>query len=440
MRFSAAKEYVVGRLPATMKTFNSAQLRRLASKHLGLRRQLQAVEQKLRAKEAELKNLQQRLDNIPIALYILDLEGTITWANKHLLDMLGLPKKEVVGKHFTKFIPEPQRSEAATRHSIKMQGGEVPPAIHRTILAREGEIYVSSTNTPLIDENGRTTGTFTCLYNTTGYQKANQSWTRKQVLESLAQLAGGFAHEFNNLIMAIQAAAQRIEPFIENEELIFGKTTQSSNALKAIQTILSSCERGSGLIRSVRLFSRHVLFSIINPIDPELVIRSIIEELRENHESHDIEIDFHLSQTPKIMSDPNQINILINNLCNNAADFMPNGGRIIVSLKKVTLTSQLETESGTMLGPNPEQGELQKDYVEISVKDNGPGISPENRARIFEPFFSTNHRTGLGLSETLGLVDTLRGGIILESVLNEGTEVRVLIPVAEIEQQVSVAN
>jgi signal transduction histidine kinase/ABC-type cobalamin transport system ATPase subunit len=231
-------------------------------------------------------------------------------------------------------------------------------------------------------------------------------------MEAVGRLVGGVAHDFNNVLTAIQLAAGSL-----------AQTLASALQHSDLNDIVSSAERGAQLTRQLLAFARggesrpkHVeLGELVRKLQPAL----------QREVSQDVELDLQVDPTPNVIfADPTELERVLSNLCRNGSDAMPTGGRLQISVRPAALTTFAAM-----------RGELRPDrsYVELTVSDTGTGISDEVRSHLFEPFFTTKPRgygTGLGLSNVYTIVQHCSGHIEVISEPGIGTTFRVYFPLA----------
>jgi PAS domain S-box-containing protein len=232
-----------------------------------------------------------------------------------------------------------------------------------------------------------------------------------QKMEAIGILAGGIAHDFNNLLSVILNCTEFAMEGLAPGEPRFGDLVE----------IKHSAGRAAELTRQLLAFSRKQVW---RPSDVDLsVIASNLEKMLRRIVGEDISIVQVLESSPWVVrADPGQIEQVMMNLVVNARDAMPNGGKITISTRNVEISepayaSQIDVELGS--------------YVELVVADTGMGMSAETLGRVFEPFFTTKERgkgTGLGLATVYGIVRQCGGGILVESVLGQGSEFHVFLP------------
>jgi signal transduction histidine kinase len=231
-------------------------------------------------------------------------------------------------------------------------------------------------------------------------RRAEDQLARVQRMEAVGQLSGGIAHDFNNLLQAV----------IGNIDLARSRTTDPK-AAKFLEHAIAAAE--------LLAFSRKQRLEP-SAIDVNALIGGLIEMLRSTIGSG-VVIETRLEPAAwRGLADATQLELIVLNLAINARDAMPEGGVIVIGTANATLAAPGRAEE-------PQQG----DYVELAVADNGTGIAADVMAKVFEPFFTTKEvgkGSGLGLSQVLGLAQQLGGGVRLESVVGQGTTVRVYLP------------
>ena len=240
---------------------------------------------------------------------------------------------------------------------------------------------------------------------------------QSQKLEAIGTLAGGVAHDFNNLMTAV----------LGNAWLLKEDCPPDSSVYQAADAIENAAERASELTQKLLGFARRGRKESV-PVDLESSVSEVIGLLRRTLErTIDIEQDF-AAERSVIRGDPSQLHQIILNLAVNARDAMPSGGRLRFATRSLEL-DQGACELRPGLKPGP--------HVEISVSDTGEGIPRENLERIFEPFFTTKEPgkgTGMGLSMVYGMVKAHGGLIGVESRPARGATFRMLFPLVDEEE------
>lgn len=233
-----------------------------------------------------------------------------------------------------------------------------------------------------------------------------------QRLEAVGLLAGGVAHEFNNILMGISGYAHLL---MQAEEL-------GDGARGDLREILQLADRAAGLTRGLLAFGRKQRLER-QILDVNSICKSL-GRLFDKVIGEDIDVWFDLAEPPPCANaDPGQIEQVLMNLVLNARDAMPEGGRLIVATRVVRLGGGFSSEPGFVPGL----------FVELSVGDTGAGMDGETMDRLFEPFFTTkdvSQGSGLGLPTAYGIVKQHGGDIRVESVLGQGSVFRVYLPAA----------
>src|SRR4051812_25394363 len=241
-------------------------------------------------------------------------------------------------------------------------------------------------------------------------EAAENALKQSQRLEALGQLTGGVAHDFNNLLMVVGGSAQRLK-----------RRHQAPEDLRSLDMIDSAVRKGTNLTRQLLSFARRQSLSpkVIDLVDCIERFREILQQSIPG----DVEIAFEAPpQQIAVKIDPDEFEIALLNLTLNARDAMPDGGRIIISVR----TATLDEHSGP--------GSLRGEYAVVAFSDTGSGIPDDIRERIFEPFFTTkkvDRGTGLGLSQVYGFVQQSQGTITVTSGSGTGTTFELLLPCCE---------
>ena len=240
-----------------------------------------------------------------------------------------------------------------------------------------------------------------------------------QRLEALGQLAGGVAHDLNNVLAAIMSLAELV-----------GLEPQSEQATTDLAEVKQTTRRGAALVRQLLIFARHDLPSRA-AIDLNAVV-SGFEHLLHRTLSQSIGVEVQLTPNlPAILGDPSEIEQVLLNLAINARDAMAGGGLLRIETTLVWLDEiYAETHADVTCGP----------YVRLLVADTGSGMSPEVQARIFDPFYTTKpvgQGTGLGLATVYGILTQQGGHIDVYSEQGHGTAFKLYFPIADREAAVA---
>jgi PAS domain S-box-containing protein len=269
-------------------------------------------------------------------------------------------------------------------------------------------------------EDGKPIRMVGCHINITGRKRAEEEWKRlqdqlqqAQKMEAIGTLAGGIAHDFNNILGAILGYAEMAQEV----------SPAGSILRKDIDQIVKAGHRAKELVKQILAFSRQAETEHI-PVQPALIIKETLYMLRSSLPStiaFQQDID---EEAGPILADPTQIHQVMLNLCTNAFHAMEaTGGTLSISLKNRELTGEdLASESHVHPGR----------FVQLSIGDTGPGIAPEIREKIFDPYFTTKEvgkGTGMGLAIIHGIAKSYKGFVSYHSRLGEGTVFHVYLPV-----------
>ncbi|MGA7828140.1 MAG: CHASE4 domain-containing protein [Geobacteraceae bacterium] len=235
-----------------------------------------------------------------------------------------------------------------------------------------------------------------------------------QKMEAVGQLAGGVAHDFNNILCAIIGFASLVDMSMKEDD----------PAKPHLEQILAASDRASQLVSGLLAFSRK---QVINPhpIDMNRIVRDV-QKILERLITEDIDLQIRLFETElNVLVDPGQIDQVIINLVTNAKDAMPSGGRLVIETGIEPLPSELLKAAGAVSG---------KHYAALTVRDTGTGMDSATREKLFEPFYTTKEvgkGTGLGLSIVYGIVKQHNGFINVDSELRKGTTFTVFFPLVK---------
>ena len=262
-----------------------------------------------------------------------------------------------------------------------------------------------------IELHGRPLLSLSLFRDVTTQRRLEEQLLQSQKMEAIGQLAGGVAHDFNNILTVIQGHAT----------LLTASDTLNEAAAKSAQQIAQAAERAAGLTRQLLAFSRRHL---IQPrrLDMNKIVGNMTNMLGRLI-GEDIALQLNYCQAPPMVeADAGMMEQMLLNLAVNARDAMPKGGRLGIR------TALTEVDEAHVLHHAEARAGL---FVCVSISDTGTGISPENLPRIFEPFFTTKEvgkGTGLGLATVYGVVKQHQGWIEVESELGKGSTFNVYIP------------
>jgi len=363
----------------------------------------------LRVTEQRLLTL---FETVNLIVLGLDATGKVNYVNPYLLNLAGYSREEAFGSDWMeRFLPVRQRSQMRGVFLELLERG-LHPHYQNPILTKAGEErMISWHNTVLRNVEGRPTGTLSIGEDVTEHGRLEEQFRQAQKMEAVGRLAGGVAHDFNNVLTAIFG-------YVELLKVEFAAGSPQRDDLDEIR---KAADRAAGLTRQLLAFSRQQVLEpvVLNPNglieDVQKMLRRIIGE--------DVRLEVSLAAgAGNVRADPGQLQQVLLNLAVNARDAMPKGG----ALRVATAAIELPPEYGT-----PSQPVQAGPYIQLDVTDTGVGMTRETASRIFEPFFTTKEKgkgTGLGLSTVYGIVKQSGGYIWVDSAPGRGTTFSIFLP------------
>ncbi len=375
----------------------------------------------LRAAEVRFSRF---FNNTPLAIASVDRDGRIGRSNAPFARLFGAVVRRSPGEPrplLISSVAERDRSRLAEALTEAIAGQSTIAPVEATLADRADRsvrFYLSAVQDA--QPSGDDEAAIVYALDTTEQRALEQQFAQSQKMQAIGQLAGGVAHDFNNMLTAI----------IGFSDLLLQSHRPNDPFFQDIMNIKQNANRAAGLVGQLLAFSRQ------QTLRPErVVINDVLADLnillgRLLGETVELKV-IHGRDLWPVMADVNQLNQVMLNLAVNARDAMPEGGRLLVRTANVPSADALRIAS-----EGGQDGLAPGDYVMIEIADTGTGMSPEVRAKIFEPFFTTKDvgkGTGLGLSTVYGIVKQSGGAIAVESTLGSGTTFRVLFPRAAAE-------
>ncbi|HSK46193.1 MAG TPA: PAS domain S-box protein [Candidatus Binatia bacterium] len=361
----------------------------------------------------------QLLEAAPDAILEVNAEGRITVVNAAAEKIFGYTRAELIGQNIEMLVPEDKRSVHARYRAGYAQNPRVRPmgpGLELEAQRKDGtrlpvEISLSPNRSheaenviAIVRDVSQRNHMETML------RLSQERLRQAEKLESLGRLAGGVAHEFNNLLSMILGYSELLLPTLESDA---SKTY--------VAKISTSAKRAASLTRQLLAFGRRQVLSL-RSLDMNDVVTDncqIASRLLDDS----IEMEVHLAPEPAwIKADPAQIEQIIANLASNAQAAMPQGGKMAFAVSTVEIDDAHASQYPSLMPGK---------YVVLSVSDTGEGMKPEVKARLFEPFFSTREfgqGTGLGLASMYGIVLQSGGGVSVQSEPGKGTTFQVFLP------------
>jgi len=376
-----------------------------------------------RQAEEKLQASEKRIEDIVFSssdwIWEVDAKGKYTFASGRVEQILGYTPEELIGK-----TPFEMMSEEDAKHIKKIFekiAADKKPIIdlENRNLTKQGEIvYLLTNGVPIINENGELAGYRGMDKDITDRKKVEEEYRKLQAqllqaqkMESVGRLAGGVAHDFNNMLSVI----------LGNAELAMNKVDPSDASYRNLQEILHAAQRSADITRKLLAFARR---QIITPqvLDLNEAIEKMLRILRRL-----IGENIDLSWRPGaglwfVNIDPSQLDQILANLCINARDAITETGKLTIETDN-TIFDQ------AYCADHP--GFVPGEYVLLSVSDDGCGMDKETLSNLFEPFFTTKgigKGTGLGLATVYGIIKQNKGFINIYSEPGKGTTFKIYLP------------
>jgi PAS domain S-box-containing protein len=373
--------------------------------------------------ETQAYKLINAVEQSPVGILISDLKGVAQYANAKFSSMSGFSLEELLDsgrpalmdgidsqEHFKAFLEQVAAGQEWQ--------GEV------SMRRKDGSrLWESMKVSPIRNQAGEITHLLCLCEDITERVRLEEQLRQAQKMESLGTLAGGIAHDFNNMLAIINGYT---------EVCLTKAPVQQDESLKRyLKEVHGASQRAVGLVQRILTFSRKTEVRVV-PLNLNKLIRELGTLLAETF-PRTITFDFELDETlPMLLADQNQMQQVIMNLCVNARDAMQKGGRLLVS------TSKASADEVARL-----QGDPGRSYVCLKVGDTGVGMSPEVKARIFEPFYTTKQDsggTGLGLAMVYGIIASHKGLLDVQSTVGVGSTFCLYFPAASPEGSSSSAT
>lgn len=372
------------------------------------------TEQKIREQAA-------LLDVATDAIFVRDLDDRILYWNKAAERLYGCHKNEAIGKKTEEIWREKKISKIQSALNTLVENGSWKGELYQT--TRFGkEITVESRWTLLKEFENKAQSILVVNTDITQKKLLESQFLRAQRLESIGTLSSGIAHDLNNVLAPILMTAQLLESQLHDER-----------SKRLLPILINNAKRGANLVKQVLSFTRG-MEGDRTLVQPKHLINEIKQVVRETFPKT-IQVSDEIPQNLWMISgDATQLHQVMMNLCVNARDAMPNGGKLTIEAANFIVD-----ENYAQMHLDAKVGS----HIMISIADTGVGISPEVLDRVFEPFFTTKELgkgTGLGLSTVLGIVKSHGGFINVQSDINKGSNFQVYLPAQEIKETLEEAE
>ncbi len=372
----------------------------------------QRVALALRESEARFRQL---IEVMGEGMWVLDAQGTTTFVNRRMAEMLGYLPGEMVGRSLFDFVAEADLEQA---HRNMAERREAQGAQHDfRFRCKDGaDLWAIVTRTPVVDDAGQVVSLLGVITDITERRRQEQVQLQSQKLESLGVLAGGIAHDFNNLLTAI----------LGNISLAQLCLAKASPALPYLEKMELTVQRATNLTRQMLAYSGLGHFTV-GPLDLNQAVEEMSHLLSVSI-SKKVALRYHLQAgLPILMGEVSQIQQVVMNLVTNASEAIGDAEGM-VSIR----TGTRDYDQNALARDFPGQAIEPGTFLALDVSDTGQGMTPEVQARIFEPFFTTKFTgRGLGLSAMQGIVRGHKGGIRVYSEPGKGSTFKLIFPAGQ---------
>ena len=361
--------------------------------------------------EEQIRKLSRAVEQSPASIVITDLAGRIEYVNPKFTQLTGYTFEEVRGQNPRVLKGDETPAEEYRRLWQTISRGDEWRGEFHNRKKDGGRYWELASISPVVDAEGRVTHYLAVKEDITDRKALEEQLRQAQKLDSIGRLAGGVAHDFNNMVQVI----------LGNVDLALEKTPPGSTVHESLEEIRKAARRSADLTEQLLAFARK---QTIAPslVDLNTTVETLLTLLRRL-----IGGEVHLAWLPAsdlgpVKVDPTQVHQVLANLCLNARDAIGDAGKITIQSGKAIFD-----EAYCAHHPTVTPGE----YVSLSVSDEGCGMDKETLAHLFEPFFTTKgvgKGTGLGLATVYGIVEQNHGFIQVESEPAQGTVVRIYLP------------
>ena len=364
----------------------------------------------IRQKEESEQHLRKMFENAQVGILKIDELNIVREVNPRMKVLCGA--EELIGKHMYDFLNS-ENQEKFQQIIAKNKAGQSSQEELEISSKNKPPVTVLMSSVPSFDETGRYTGSEAIVTDISDNKKMQRQLIQSQKMEALGTMAGGFAHEFKNILQAIKLWTEGALQDLPDESELHNN----------LNRVLQSINKGSDIVYQILLFSRDQKPEL-KPVKVSTILDDGLKMVRAALPTTIIiqsDID---PNAGFILGDAIRIHQVLLNLCTNAAHAMREKvGRLNVGLENIQ--TRCETASARWRHAKPGS------YVQLTVQDNGIGMDSQTIERIYEPFFTTKEQgegTGMGLSTVHGIIEDHGGNIDVESAPGQGTTFRILFP------------
>jgi PAS domain S-box-containing protein len=350
-------------------------------------------------------------ENSVDGMRLTDEAGSIVAVNQAFCKLVGMQREELEGKPFTVIYAESERPERILqKYRQRFRERVIEKQIERKLTLRNGNLVTFEDTNSFVELRGQPPLLLGLFRDVTAQKRLEEQLRQSQKMEAIGQLAGGVAHDFNNILTVIHGHAS-----------LLSAANLSGTPARSAQQISHAAERAAGLTRQLLTFSRR---QVMQPrrLDINEVVSNMTKMLgRILGEDIALQLNY-FPQPALVQADASMMEQVLLNLAVNSRDAMPKGGQLSLRILTVDVDERHVAQH-----PEARAGR----FVCLTVSDTGCGIPPEILRHIFEPFFTTKEvgkGTGLGLATVYGIVKQHQGWIEVESQLGKGTSFAVFLP------------
>ena len=377
------------------------------------------AEEALLESEKRFKNLAEML---PEAVFESDADMNLTYVNQRALSLFGYSEQDFKNGLCSFDMLVPEQREAALKKLERRSRGEDLPASEYLGLKKDGTEFPLLLHAVPILQDKTIKGVRGIIVDMSEIKKLESELQQAHKMEAIGNLAGGIAHEFNNVLGIIMG----------NTELAMDDVPDWNPAKEYLKEIRTASFRAKEVVRQILSFARKTMTDL-KPLDINTIVKESLKLMRVSIPTM-IDIQLKIPSGPKmILGDPTEIHQIVINLCTNAAHAMRAAGGIL----EVCVSESSLDEHAAAHYEEIDPG----DFIKLTVKDSGQGISPDVLGKVFEPYFTTKEfgeGSGMGLAVVYGLVKKCNGAIKIDSSVGEGTTVEIFLP--EINGQIPAEN
>jgi PAS domain S-box-containing protein len=383
-------------------------------------RRREHAEKQLIASEQRYRTL---IETVRDLVFIIEPNGNIAYLNPEFEKITGYPPEDFIGRPFFDVLAPEYVESTIDRFKRGIAGEEIPVYEVKVKHKNRGNVPIEMKVTSMLNKDGETVGRIGVGRDIRERTEAEEAkrllenrLQRAQKMEAIGTLAGGVAHDLNNILSGI----------VSYPDLLLTQLSNDSPLRRPIQTIKDSGQKAAAIVQDLLTLARRGVANTevvnLNSIVSDYLASPVCEKLKSLHPDVDIEVYLD-KDLLNIMASPIQLSKSLMNLVFNAAEAMPNGGKIRI------ITENRYVDCPIRGYDRVEEG----DYAVLIVSDTGVGISPEDRERIFEPFFTNKvmgkSGTGLGMAVVWGTLKDLNGYIDIKSTKGHGSTFTLYFPV-----------